>query len=126
MSFGLFLRCSVRLRQQIQCRLLYSMVCITVPENELATRLAHEMVTKNMIACANIIPKVTSVYLWKGTVCEDKEVFMFLKTRTTRVKEVVEFVQQNHPYEVCEVISLPITGGSSKYLNWVGEVVPPK
>lgn len=62
---------------------------------------------------------VTSVYHWEGKVEESQEELLVIKTRTSLIEELTKHVQANHPYDECEVISLPVTGGSSSYLSWV-------
>lgn len=66
------------------------------------------MVNK-LAGCVNITPKVTSVYEYNGKLEKDEESLMMIKTLTSRVPEMVDFVRKNHSYEVCEVISLPVS-----------------
>jgi protein cutA homolog len=68
-----------------------------------------------MAGCVNITPKVTSVYRWKGETVKDEESLMMIKTKTSMVSQLIEFVRKNHPYDVCEVISVPVS------LNVFGE-----
>ncbi len=71
-----------------------------------------------------MVPQITSVYLWQGKVEKDDEVLMMIKTRTTVVDAVSEFVRKNHPYDVAEVISTSIEKGNQPYLDWIGQSVP--
>lgn len=96
---------------------------ITCPTEELAKKLSHGLVAKNLAACVNIIPKVTSIYSWDGKTEEDNEVLMIVKTKINIVGKVVQFVKSMHPYEVPEVISLPIQDGNHDYLQWVAGAV---
>ncbi|XP_063360726.1 protein CutA homolog [Cydia amplana] len=102
----------------------YSVAYVTVPNNEVAKTLAHGLVKQKLAACVNIIPQVTSVYMWKGEINEDSELLLMIKTRTSQVDQLTTYVRSNHPYEVCEVISLPIKNGNPPYLKWIGETVP--
>merc|ERR1711874_408874 len=99
---------------------------VTAPSAEVAKDLAAGLVTARLAACVNIMPGVTSVYEWEGKVNTDPEVLMMIKTRTSRVPELTEFVQKNHPYDVPEVITTSIEGGSAAYLSWLGDMVPEK
>uniref|UniRef100_A0ABD2W503 Uncharacterized protein n=2 Tax=Apocrita TaxID=7400 RepID=A0ABD2W503_9HYME len=64
-------------------------------------------------------------YEWKNEINEDNELLLMIKTRTDTVDALTKFVKENHPYEVCEVISLPIQNGNDQYLSWISDVVPP-
>lgn len=104
----------------------YSAVFVTTPNEDVAKKLAHGLVNKRLAACVNLIPKITSVYLWEGKVNEDSEVLMMIKTKTSRVEDLTSFVKENHPYEVCEVIALPIEKGNAPYLDWISDTVTEK
>ncbi|KAJ8263899.1 hypothetical protein GJAV_G00142860 [Gymnothorax javanicus] len=102
----------------------HSAAFVTCPNEQVAKDLARGMVEKKLAACVNIVPKITSVYEWQGKIEEDNEVLLMIKTRSTKVSALAEYVRSNHPYEVAEVISLPIDQGNPPYLNWLGQVVP--
>jgi len=102
----------------------FSMAFVTAPNHEIAKSLASGLVSGKLAACVNILPGVTSVYEWEGKVNEDPEVLMMIKTRTSRIPELTQYVQKNHPYDVPEVITTSIEGGSAAYLSWLGEMVP--
>lgn len=104
---------------------IHSIAYVTVPSQVVAKQLAHGLVKNKLAACVNIIPGLTSVYEWKNEIVEDNELLLMIKTRTDTVDALTKFVKENHPYEVCEVISLPIQNGSDKYLNWISEIIPP-
>ncbi|XP_025408929.1 protein CutA homolog [Sipha flava] len=103
---------------------LHSIVHVTAPTIELAKTLAQGIVKHNLAACVNLIPNITSIYKWKDEVNEDSEILMIIKTRTSRVDDLTNYVKSNHPYEVCEVISTKIDNGNIPYLNWISESVP--
>lgn len=65
------------------------------------------------------IAGLTSIYWWEGKVNEDAELLLMIKTQTHLVPKLTEVVKSNHPYDECEVISLPIIGGSSSYIKWI-------
>lgn len=99
---------------------------MTVPDELLAKKLAHLIISKKLAACVNIIPKITSIYEWEGKINEDSEVLLMIKTMTSRVDELAKFVRENHPYSVAELISTPIDKGNPLYLKWIQETVPEK
>ncbi|XP_013925044.1 PREDICTED: protein CutA [Thamnophis sirtalis] len=88
--------------------------------------VCRALLEKQLAACVNVLPHVTSIYRWKGTIEEDAEVLLMIKTRSSRVSALAEFVRSVHPYEVAEVISVPIQQGNPPYLRWVEEAVPPE
>lgn len=104
----------------------HSVVYITIQNEEEAKTMARGLVEEKLAACVNIVPKITSIYEWEGAITEDNEVLMMIKTRTSLVDDLTQYVVANHPYTVCEVISLPIENGNNKYLKWLGETVPDK
>ncbi|KAK7066452.1 hypothetical protein SK128_015447 [Halocaridina rubra] len=104
----------------------HSMAFVTAPSQEVAKKIAGGLVKNKLAACVNIIPNIVSVYEWKEEINEDPEVLMMIKTRTTRLEELTKFVKENHPYDVCEVISAPIAQGNKPYLDWISEIVPEK
>lgn len=88
-----------------------------------AERLAQALVESRLVACVNILPGVTSLYRWEGEVQRDEEVLLLLKTVADRFDAVADLVQRLHPYEVPEVIAIPLVAGSSDYLAWIAESV---
>uniref|UniRef100_A0A9L0R7D2 CutA divalent cation tolerance homolog n=1 Tax=Equus caballus TaxID=9796 RepID=A0A9L0R7D2_HORSE len=84
--------------------------------------LPRAVVEKHLAACVNLIPKITSIYEWKGKIEEDSEVLMMIKTQSSLVPALTDFVRSVHPYEVAEVIALPVEQGNIPYLNWVRQV----
>lgn len=97
------------------------MVClVTAPRNE-AGRIAKTLVERGLAACCNVIERVSSFYKWKGEMQEDDEALMVLKTTGAASKDLVSLVRELHPYDLPEVILLPVCGGSEEYLRWVVE-----
>ena len=88
----------------------YITVFVTAPPDK-AEGIARPLVEERLAACANIIPSVRSIYSWKGEICTDDEVLMVLKTRASLLETLRARVLELHPYEVPEVIALPITAG---------------
>lgn len=99
-------------------------VIITCANQAEARRIARAVVNKRLAACANIFGgAVESVYRWKGRVEKAREVMMFLKTTTRRLKELEREVKRLHSYEVPECVVVPIVTGSTEYLGWIAENV---
>jgi len=97
-------------------------VLITVPNVDVAEKVANMLVSEHLAACVNIVPNVTSIYFWEGKVCRDEELLLVIKTRASLIEQLVSAVRKVHPYTVPEIISLPIFAGFSVYLKWVEEV----
>jgi periplasmic divalent cation tolerance protein len=97
------------------------LACSTFPEIETARRIAHQLVTENLAACANIIPAVESIYRWQTKIENAQEVLVFFKTTAERYDAFQEKLKSLHPYEVPEIICLRIADGLPEYLRWVGE-----
>ena len=94
-------------------------VLVSVPSKESALHIARRLVEQKLAACVNIIPGIKSVYRWQGKIEEDSELLLIIKTSSTRYKELQESVVHLHPYDTPEVISLGITEGFEKYLDWI-------
>ncbi len=94
-------------------------VLVTAPDVECAERIARALVEEKLAACANLLPGVRSIYRWEGAVEEAQEVLMVLKTRATQVDALARRIAALHPYDVPEVLALPVAGGSARYLSWV-------
>ncbi|XP_043534050.1 protein CutA homolog isoform X2 [Chiloscyllium punctatum] len=102
----------------------HSAAFITCPNMEVAKDIARGVVQKKLAACVNIVPQITSVYEWKGNIEEDSEILLMVKTRSTKVGDLAAYVRSVHPYDVAEVISVPIDQGNPPYMKWLSEVVP--
>lgn len=98
-------------------------VFMTAPDRETASQLACTVVSERLAACANVLEGVTSVFRWKGSVHEESEVLAILKTTSDRLPMLDERVRELHPYEVPELIAVPLAFGSAPYLAWVRDSV---
>ena len=94
-------------------------ILVTAPDGQVAQQLASELVGERLVACANILPGLQSVYWWEGEVQNSAEVLMLMKARKRDVDAVTERVRALHPYAVPEVIATDVVGGLEAYLNWV-------
>ncbi len=97
------------------------LVLSTFPDADTARRVGRELVEKHCAACANILPGVESVYRWKGKVEEAKETLVLFKTSADRYQALETTLRELHPYDVPEIIALPIEEGLAEYLRWVSE-----
>jgi periplasmic divalent cation tolerance protein len=99
----------------------YVTVFVTSPGRETSLAIASALVEERIAACANVVPGLLSVYRWKGVVQKDPEELLLIKTRRALLGEVEARVKALHPYDVPEVIALPILDGSREYLDWLAE-----
>ena len=93
-------------------------VFISTPREE-APRFAKTLVDTGLAACVNIIPKMESYYRWEDKTQRDEEALLIVKTSAATMEKLQEFVDINHPYDLPEVIALPITEGLPAYLQWI-------
>jgi periplasmic divalent cation tolerance protein len=98
-----------------------SVVYVTAPSMEVAKMLSRLLLVERVAACVNISPKVVSIYKWDGKVEEEDEVLVMIKTRTSLVGRLTSLVKGAHPYDVPEVIAMPLdmVHGNVDYLQWV-------
>jgi len=95
---------------------------ITAPQ-ELGEILGEKLLGEKLAACVQISAPVSSYYLWEGKVQKDLEVQLFLKSREDKLPELQAFLKKEHPYDVPQLIQVPITGGLEKYLAWINEAL---
>ena len=93
----------------------------TFPDAETARRISNQLVTETFAACANIVPAVESIYRWKEKIETAGEVIVFFKTTPDRQRGFQEKLRSLHPYDVPEIIFVPVTHGLPEYLRWVAE-----
>jgi periplasmic divalent cation tolerance protein len=92
---------------------------ITACNEEEARKIAELLVREKKAACVNIVPRVDSLFRWKGKIDSAHESLLLVKTRASLVSEIISLVKQAHSYDVPEIIALPIIGGSEEYLDWL-------
>ena len=90
-----------------------------------AQKIARALVEERVAACVNIVPGVMSIYRWKGAVEQEGEVLLVIKTMAAQVDALKARLLELHPYELAEVIVIPIAGGHGAYLAWLAEQVRP-
>lgn len=84
-------------------------------------KIANALVEGRLAACVNLVSPVRSIYRWEGKIWDEKEWLLIIKTQQDRFEELEKKVKALHSYSVPEIVSLPITEGSSAYLNWIKE-----
>jgi len=98
-------------------------VLSTVAKAEDAERIGRALVERGLAACVNVLPAMTSIYRWKGKLEKDEERLLVIKTRAERFPALRQALVSLHPYEVPEVLALPIADGHQPYLDWLDESV---
>lgn len=95
-------------------------VLTNLPDRAAALHVARELIARRLAACVNVLAECTSVYRWQGTVENATEVPLLIKTRAALYPEVEAAIRELHPYELPEIIAVPIAYGLTEYLEWVG------
>jgi periplasmic divalent cation tolerance protein len=96
-------------------------VLVTCGSEEEALKIANALVDAHLAACVNLVAPIRSIYRWEGKIWDEKEWLLIIKTQKQRFEALEKRVRSLHSYSVPEIISLPITEGSSAYLNWIRE-----
>lgn len=97
------------------------MVFTTLGSEEDAKVLVRKLVEERLVACGTVVPGTTSIYRWKEEITEETEVLVILKTVRVRWRDLEEAIAKHHPYDVPELIAVPITQGSPEYLAWLSD-----
>jgi periplasmic divalent cation tolerance protein len=102
----------------------YIQITTTTDKKEDAERIALRLVEKKIAACVQIVGPITSIYRWKGNIERAEEWQCIIKSREGLYKEIEHAIRSVHPYEVPEIVAIPIVAGSNDYLQWLrGEVI---
>ncbi|ACB40398.1 divalent-cation tolerance protein CutA [Pyrobaculum neutrophilum] len=97
---------------------MYITVFITAPDRDSGRKIARHLLERRLAACVNMTP-VSSMYWWEGKIEEADEVLLVVKTTTDKLDQLVKEAKAVHPYQVPEVIAVPVVGGLAEYLDWV-------
>lgn len=89
------------------------------PDRESAEQLARRLVERRLAACVNVLAECTSIYRWEGKLENAREVPMLIKTTSARYSEIEREIKAVHPYELPEIVAVPIAAGLQRYLDWV-------
>ena len=99
----------------------YNVIFCTVPSKDDGKKIGNILVKERLAACVNIVNGLTSIYEWKGELCDDSECLMIIKSRKVLFENIKKRIVENHPYELPEIISLSIDDGLEPYLDWISE-----
>jgi periplasmic divalent cation tolerance protein len=97
------------------------LVLTNLPDRDAAMKLAHALVERRLAACVSLLAECTSIYRWQGAIESAREVPVLIKTRSALYEELEAAINDLHPYELPEIIAIPVVRGLAEYLAWVGE-----
>ncbi len=100
---------------------MYIVIFVSFPDESTAETICRQLVENKLIACANLIPNLRSIYRWQGNIEKSSEVLAILKTTKAIFPEVKDLVLRMHPYQVPEIISFDISDAYEPYLKWILE-----
>jgi len=103
-------------------RLVYA----TYPSLEEAKQAAAAFLSAGLIACANVSPGMVAIYTWEGAVQTDEEVAVIFKTTAAQSAALISAIEANHPYDVPAILVLPVTAGSTAFMDWIATTVAPR
>lgn len=98
---------------------MVSVIYSTINDVKEAKRIANILVEEKLVACVNIIPNIHSIYRWKGKIENDAECVILAKTNDSNVKKVIQKIKNLHPYELPDIIVLPVIDGFKEYLEYI-------
>ena len=98
---------------------MVAIIYSTIGDIRDARRIAHTILEEQLVACVNIIPKIESIYKWKGKIENDEECIIFAKTTDKNVKKTIQRIKSLHSYELPDIIVIPIIGGLKEYLDYI-------
>jgi len=98
-------------------------VLVTTPNRKTSEKLSKGLIHNKLAACVNTLPGLKSRYWWKGKIETAREELLLIKTNQSRLLKLIRWLKENHPYEICEIVALPISAGHKSYLNWIDQSV---
>lgn len=94
-------------------------VLCTCPDEATASGIATALLAEELAACVNCVAGIRSMYRWEGQIRDDTEVLLVIKTTSARYEALETLVRARHPYELPEIIALPVVAGARDYLDWI-------
>ena len=104
----------------------YQLLLSTCPDQKTAEAIATILVEEKLAACINILPGITSIYTWQDQLETAREHLLLIKTRSDHYREIVDCIRANHPYELPEIIAVPVDQGMPEYLQWIDSCLSDK
>ncbi|OIR19191.1 divalent-cation tolerance protein CutA [mine drainage metagenome] len=102
------------------------LVITNLPDRAAAERIAEALVIQRVAACVNVLPECRSVYRWEGKLEHATEVPLLIKTTRGAYPELEQALRKSHPYELPEIVAVPVAAGLPDYLNWVAQETQPR
>ncbi|XP_031173764.1 protein CutA homolog [Sander lucioperca] len=102
----------------------HSVLLVNSPNKQAAKDIGRAIMERRLAASINILSRTSTMYYWNGEIQDASEVLMLVKTKTSRIQQVIEYVRSVHPYENPEVLSFPVEDGSLAYMKWMDEAIP--
>ena len=96
-----------------------SIILVTIPSQDVALQLAHDLVSEHLAACVNVVSGVRSIYAWEGKIERTDEVLLIIKTHSARYVALEAFVRAHHPYETPEIVEIPAGRVTPQYWQWI-------
>jgi periplasmic divalent cation tolerance protein len=97
----------------------HTIIISTVADQATAELIARRVLQQRLAACINIIPGVTSIYRWQGEIEKSSELILLIKSRADHIDAITETIRSLHPYQLPEIIALPLTAGLPAYFDWI-------
>ena len=97
----------------------YQIIFCTCPDKATAEKIAHYLVEDKLAACVNILPSITSIYRWHEQIETAQEHLLLIKANKTSYQAIEKTIIKHHPYELPEIIAVPIENGLPEYLHWI-------
>ncbi|XP_042251781.1 protein CutA homolog [Thunnus albacares] len=102
----------------------HSVLLINNPNEQTAKDIGRAIMKRRLAASINILARTSTMYYWKGEIQDASEILMLVKTKTSRIQQVIDYVRSVHPYANPEVLSFPVGDGSLAYMKWMDEAIP--
>lgn len=102
---------------------MHIVIFVTAVHKQEAEHIAKQLLKNKLAACVNIVPKVESLFWWKGKIDHAEEALLIIKSKRTKLNKIIKLVKSLHTYQVPEIIALPIIGGYKPYLRWLDDSV---